>query len=286
MTRRFEDITYTSKDGLDLFARGYDGTEKTTPLLCMHGLTRNSADFHDMLDLLPAYPAISPDQRGRGRSAYDPNPNNYRPDIYCEDMLRLLQHQGLENVIAIGTSMGGLMAMMLAAMKRGLFKAVIINDIGPEIDPAGLERLRGYVGKSTEFSTWQEAADSIKSQGPEIFPEFQNADWLAFAGRTCEQTEEGTIRFAYDPAIQRGVESENPTTVPPDLWPLFEGLYSVPLLIVRGENSDILSAETAAEMVRRHPQAELVTVPDRGHAPLLTEPAAISSIRKFLDRFG
>lgn len=283
MTRTHEDIFYTSSDGLKLYARNYSGQETLTPLLCMHGLSRNLADFHDMLDALPDYPAISVDQRGRGRSAYDSDPSNYRPDIYCQDMFTLLETLNIDKVISVGTSMGGLMTMMMSAMKPGIFKAAIINDIGPTVEPAGLARLRGYVGKRTTFDSWAEAATSIKAQGPDIFPEFTERDWLEFAKRTCEETEDGKIRFAYDPAIQSGVKADNPSAVPPDLWPFYESLYAIPVLIVRGETSDILSAETADKMKSRHPNAKLVTVPNRGHAPLLTEATAIGAITSFLE---
>ena len=282
--RAFDDIFYTSTDGLKLYARHYVGRHTGTPLLCMHGLTRNSADFHDMLEALPQHDAISVDQRGRGRSAYDANTHRYRPDIYCQDMFTLLDKLNLTQVIPIGTSMGGLMAMMMSAMRPGIFKAAVINDIGPEIDPVGLERLRGYVGKAHDFDSWEAAAASIKSQGPNLFPEFTDEDWLAFARRTCMETDDGKVRFAYDPAIQDGVKAVNPSAVPPDLWPLFDSLAPVALLIIRGETSDILSAGTALDMKKRHPNCELVTVANRGHAPLLTEDTAISAILEFVER--
>ncbi len=283
MTRAYENIFYQSPDGLNLYARVYDGQNDKPTLLCLHGLSRNSADFHSLLELLPDYPAISVDQRGRGRSTYDSNVKNYRPDIYCQDMFALLRERGLEQVIAIGTSMGGLMTMMMSSSNPNIFKAAIINDIGPEVDPAGLKRLRGYIGKSTEFASWDAAAQSIKAQGPDIFPEFTHKDWLAFARRTCEEAKNGTIRFAYDPAIQAGLKQDDPSAVPPDLWPLFDGLRNVPLLIIRGETSDILSAETATKMMARHPDCLLTTIPKRGHAPLLTEEAAIEAITSFLE---
>lgn len=283
MTRPFDDSSYKSPDGLDLYARRYEGDPCRPLLLCMHGLTRNSADFHAMLETLPDWPALSVDQRGRGRSAYDSAIENYRPDVYCQDMMTLLQQVDAQNVIAIGTSMGGLMTMMMSAMSPGVFKAAIINDIGPEIDPAGLQRLRGYVGKSGIFESWDAAAASIKSQGPEIYPEFQDEDWIAFAERTCVEMPDGKVKFAYDPAIQDGMKDDNPTTVPPDLWPLYESLFSTPLLIIRGDRSDILSQDTAERMADLHPDSRLLIVPNRGHAPLLDEPVAVEAITTFLE---
>ncbi len=281
--REYEDIYYDAPDGLKLYARRYSGLSEKPVLLCMHGLTRNSADFHPLAELLPDYRLISVDQRGRGRSAYDPNPDNYRPDVYCGDMFALLDYLGLEKVIAVGTSMGGIMTMMMAAMRPGIFSAAIINDIGPEVSPIGLNRLRKYVGKSTEFEDWDVAAASIKAQGPALFPDFMQDDWVAFAKRTCEVTTDGKVRFAYDPGIQSGIKEDNATAAPVDMWPLFESLLPVDALLIRGENSDILTRSTASEMVRRHNNLTWVDIPGRGHAPLLTEPAAVAAIENFLE---
>ncbi|GLQ21466.1 alpha/beta fold hydrolase [Algimonas porphyrae] len=286
MTRRWTDHHYQSEDGLTLYARIYNGTAGRTPLLCMHGLTRNSADFHALLQQLPDWPAISVDQRGRGHSAYDPDPTRYRPDVYCKDMLALLSDLALDQVIAVGTSMGGLMTMMLANMEPGLFQAAIINDIGPEIDPKGLARLAGYVGQAMEFEDWDGAIAAIQAQGPDIFPDFSQTDWRDFAANVCEEDHDGRVRFRYDPVISQGLGEDKVSTVPPDLWPLYHGLEDLPTLIIRGETSDILSAETAEHMVQNRSAARLVSVPRRGHAPMLTEPVAITAIRAFLEPFA
>lgn len=285
-TRNWTDHTYRSQDGLNLYARLYEGQAGRAPLLCMHGLTRNSADFHDVLTHFPDWPAISVDQRGRGNSAYDPDPSRYRPDVYCQDMLTLLKDLGHSHVIAVGTSMGGLMTMIMAGLKPDLFKAVIINDIGPEIDPKGLARLAGYVGQAMEFESWDAAIEAIKAQGPDIFPDFTSADWRRFAGNVCEQTHDGRVRFRYDRIISDGLKGDDKATVPPDLWPLYKGLKHIPTLIVRGGTSDILSADIADKMVSDRDNARLVTVPGRGHAPMLTEPAALNAIRDFLEPFA
>lgn len=283
MTRSYHQHYRVTDDGVRLFARLYDGAEDRVPLLCLHGLTRNSADFADMLALLPEWPAISVDQRGRGNSGADPDPSHYRPDIYCEDMLNLLDELDHEQVIAVGTSMGGLMTLMLANMRPSLLKAAVINDIGPEVDPAGLDRLRAYVGQATEFSGWDDAIEAIRAQGPDIFPDYTDEDWRDFAGRVCEEDSHGRVRFRYDPAISNSLKDDGEAAVPPDLWPLFTAPESLPMLIIRGETSDILSPEVASRMVQERPDARLVTVPKRGHAPMLTEPVAIASIRAFLE---
>lgn len=283
MTRAFRDHVYTSADGLSLYAKIYDGAPGRLPLLCMHGLSRNADDFDDLLDRLPDWPAISVDQRGRARSDYDPDPSNYRPDIYCGDMIRLLDVLGHKQVIAIGTSMGGLMTLMMANQRPGLFHAAIINDIGPVVDPAGLKRLSGYVGQAMDFADWSAAVDAIRAQGPDIFPDFTPDDWHGFAQRVCERHKDGRIVFRYDPAIADGLKGADASVVPPDLWPLYTGPDDLPMLIIRGETSDILSAETAEKMARLRPDSQRVTVPNRGHAPTLTEPSALAAIRVFLD---
>lgn len=282
MTRIFRDYSYKAPDWLDLYARLYEGDPSRTPLLCLHGLTRNSADFHNLLSALPDWPAISVDQRGRGRSASDPDPSHYRPDVYCADMLALLDGLNVPRVIAVGTSMGGIMTFMLANMRPGLFKAAIINDIGPYVDPAGLRRLGAYVGQAMSFNSWDAAIAAIQSQGPNIFPDFTTDDWRAFARNVCEETPDGAVRFSYDPAISDSLKNQDPSAVPPNLWPLFQTPSDFPMLVVRGESSDILSAKTAARMVTDRPGVTLSTVPNRGHAPTLTEPAALQAITQFL----
>lgn len=284
MTKSYKDIYYSASDGLMLYARDYGGEYISPPILCMHGLTRNSADFHNLaLSLKDKFRIISVDQRGRGASAYDPNPENYRPDIYCADMLALLEHLKLPQVTAIGTSMGGLMSMMIAAIKPGIFNGAVINDIGPDIDPAGLKRIKGYVGNSGPFVNWIAARDAIKSQGPDVFPDYTDLDWQDFARRTCRERPDGQIEFAYDPAISQPFTSDETAAAPPNLWPVFDALNNIPLLVIRGKTSDILAQETAAKMIARHPNAQLKEIPRIGHAPMLDEPESLSVIHAFLE---
>jgi pimeloyl-ACP methyl ester carboxylesterase len=283
MAKNYSDIYYQSPDGLELYARDYVPGRSDTTLLCMHGLTRNSADFDALAQKFAGeYRIISVDQRGRGRSTYDPNPDNYRPDIYCGDMFALIAHLNLKNIIAIGTSMGGLMTMMMAAMQPGVFKAAIINDIGPVIDPAGLERIRGYVGGGGPFASWADAANALKNQGPDVFPLYTQDDWLAFAKRTCIENPGSQIELAYDKAIADGVKTQDPSAVPPDLWPAFEALMPIPLLVVRGALSDILSRDTISEMQNRHSGCTIVEIDNVGHAPMLDEPQSLAAIDDFL----
>ncbi len=275
---------YVSAGGrLDLFARDYPGEGPV--LLLMHGLTRNSADFEPLARRLAGrYRLIVPDQRGRGRSDNDPDPANYRPDIYAQDMFALLDSLVVERAALVGTSMGGLVAMMMAATRPERVSAVVLNDIGPELDPAGLARIAGYVGPGNDFADWEQAAARCEAINRNAFPDFGPSDWGAFARRTCRRHEDGRIRFAYDPAIARGFETED-GVAPPDLWPLWQALADKPVLLLRGALSDLLAAATVERMARLHegPFAH-VDVPGRGHAPLLDEPEALAAVEPFLAR--
>ena len=287
LTKLYEDIYYKSSDGLTLYARDYDDGLGKPVILALHGLTRNSADFHDLaLYLNDRFRVITVDQRGRGRSDYDPDPTQYRPDIYCADMFRLLATLNLEKVIVIGTSMGGIMAMMMATQNADIFRAAIINDIGPVIDPAGLKRIQGYVGVARDFASWEEAAKAIEmQQGAEVFPLYTSADWLSFAKRTCTEKPDGRVQFAYDPALANPFKEDETVSSPVDMWPFFAALKSTPILTIRGALSDILSEQTVEKMARIHPDFTAVTIPDIGHAPMLNEAQSLKAIDRFLEPF-
>lgn len=283
MDKPFEPHRYRSACGnLDLFARIYPG--EGPPLLLMHGLTRNSADFDPLIPhLQPHYRLIVPDQRGRGLSQWDGDPARYRPDIYVADMFALLDELGVEQAGLIGTSMGGLMAMMMAAMQPQRVRAIILNDIGPKLDAGGLARIQGYVGPAAAFPGWDEAAARCAQVNADAFPDFGPDDWRAFAQRTCREEADGSVRFAYDPAISQSIRGDEPATVPPDLWPLWGMISAIPALVLRGALSDLLSAETVSRMAASHAGPFLaVDVPLRGHAPLLNEPAALAAILPFI----
>lgn len=287
LTKPYQDIFYKSSDGLTLYARDYDDGTGKPVILGLHGLTRNSDDFHDFaLHLRDRFRIITVDQRGRGRSDYDPDSSKYRLDIYCADMFHLFEHLGLKKVISIGTSMGGLMTMIMASQKPEIFRAAIINDIGPEIAPEGLERIRRYVGVSRDFASWDEAARAIKKQQTtDVFPLYTSEDWMAFAKRVCKQTSEGRIEFAYDPALANPFKEDDSVSAPVDMWPFFGALKSIPVLTLRGERSDILSAVTLDKMAKSHPNSVAVTIPNIGHAPILTEPESLVAIDSFLKPF-
>jgi len=273
---------YTSACGrLELFARDYEG--EGPPLLLMHGLTRNSADFEPLAQHLAGrYRLIVPDQRGRGLSDSDPDPANYRPDIYVRDMFALLDGLGIERAALIGTSMGGLMAMIMGAIAPERVPAIVLNDIGPALEAAGLARIGGYVGGGEPLADWREAAARCEAVNRQAFPDFGAEDWDAFARRTCRAAVDGRVAFAYDPAIARAFETEE-GVAPPDLWPLWQALGEKPVLVIRGVLSDLLSGDTVARMEQLHPGPfTRADVSQRGHAPLLDEPEALAAIETFL----
>ena len=273
---------------LALAARIYPGPPSggaSMPLLLMHGLTRNAADFEPLAaHLSRRYRLIVPDQRGRGLSDPDPEPDNYRPDVYVADMMALLADLGVARAGLIGTSMGGLMAMVMAAAQPTRFPTLVLNDVGPVLEAEGIARIQGYVGPSGAMADWDAAARACAGVNGEAFPDYDHAQWLAFARRTCRESAEGVV-FAYDPEIARSIGGDAPATVPPDLWPLWDALDALPVLVVRGALSDLLSRETVEAMGRRHsgPFA-LAEVPRVGHAPILDEKEALDAIERHLGR--
>jgi pimeloyl-ACP methyl ester carboxylesterase len=283
----FSEHFHTAPDGVKTYYRRYparSGSDKR-PVLCMHGLTRNSRDFEDVAPRIAdrGRSVIAVDVRGRGRSDYDANPENYTPATYVEDMAGLLERVGWSEVVALGTSMGGLMTMIMAAAHPGVVKAAALNDIGPEIDPKGLKRIQGYVGGGGPYESWEDAAEAVRNINGVAFPnETGQAFWIAFARRICREREDGLIVLDYDAQISKPVQSGD--VAPPDLWPLFDALAPVPILLVRGALTDLLSMETVKEMHRRSPTLTLAQIPDVGHAPLLTEPVAEAALDAFFDR--
>jgi pimeloyl-ACP methyl ester carboxylesterase len=285
----YEDFWYRSRDGLRLYARDYrcrDNTvEHPKTLLCMHGLTRNSADFAGLADhLCRHYRVISVDQRGRGRSEYDSVIANYTPLTYVQDMFTLLDQLDqldLAELILVGTSLGGLMSLLMSAMQPRRIRAMIINDIGPEVDPRGLERIKSYVGKSTPVSSWDDAVSRAREIAEVAFPDFSDEQWLDFT-RGIYREQDGVFTLAYDPAISRSLDDGDSGVVPPDLWAVFEAVTSIPMLLIRGESSDILARSCVDGMRSRKPDLQVAEIPRRGHAPTLIEPASIAAIELFL----
>lgn len=281
----FRAVWYAAPDGLRLYARDYAGPGDAAagarpPLLCMPGLTRNARDFAAFArEWSRERRVIATDQRGRGLSDRDPDPDNYHPGTYARDMLALMDHLALPRVVLVGTSLGGLMATIICATAPERIAGVIVNDVGPELDPRGLARIRSYVGTGAPIATWQEAEAETRRLNAHAFPDFTQSQWADFARVLYRENAEGVPVLDYDPAIARAFANN---AAPADLWPLFEGLSACPTLAIRGALSDLLSAETFAAMGERIPGIRLAEVPSRGHAPDLTEPAARAAIADFL----
>ena len=280
------DIQWSSEDGLSLYARAYGPETAKLTVLCLHGLTRNHKDFEPMIAALPpTLRFIAVDVRGRGRSAYDPNSDNYDPRIYTKDMRLLLDKLGLTRVALIGTSMGGLISLLMMRQMPKRIAGVVLNDVGPVVEKTGITRIAGYAGKVQPVTGWASAAEAVKTIQGAAFPDMPEERWMDFARRTFRELQNGDVVLDYDPNIARGLGKVKPGFLTSfALWRLFGALKKAPLLVVRGGLSDLLSDKTAREMVRRHPDAKLVTVPRVGHAPILDEPEAVSALTEFLTR--
>lgn len=284
MANTYNDGSWTSDDGLSLYYRDYPGPEgyDGPPVLCLHGLTRNSRDFAALADHLAASRrVIVPEMRGRGQSDYAPDSSTYSPAQYVADVEKLLGELGVERFVSIGTSMGGLMTMLMAAAKPGRLDAVVMNDIGPEINPAGIERISGYVGQGRSYPTWVHAARSMAEVHGESFPDYDLEEWLEMAKRTLVVNQNGRIGYDYDMAIAEPFKQPD-GAAPANLWLAFEALRDVPMVLIRGELSDLLTAETVKQMGVRNPAMTTVTVPRVGHAPTLDEPEARAAIDALL----
>ncbi len=278
----WRDCYFASSDGLRLYYRDFASPGSgRAPVLCLPGLTRNSRDFETTaLRLQRTRRVLCADLRGRGRSQHDPNWQNYHPGSYVADIVRLLADAGVARVVLLGTSLGGYLSMAIAAATPRLAAAVILNDIGPEVDREGLARIAAYVGRNSTATSWAEAAQRAREVNGQAFPELSDDEWLAFARRSWIEAD-GVIRLDMDPRIGDAVRAA-PVAAAPDLWPLYAALAPVPTLAIRGATSDVLSVATFDRMLREKPDLRRVTVPGRGHAPSLDEPACIEAIAAFL----
>lgn len=280
--QNYRDLYYQSKDGLTLYARHYHASGAPT-LICMPGLTRNSADFQWLCDhLMGQYNIYTMDFRGRGNSQWDVDSANYNPLSYARDLESLIHHEQLTNVSLIGTSLGGLVAMIYLAHFEHSVRALVLNDIGPEVNAQGLNRIQQYVGKSCVAESWQDAIAMVKSINSEFFPGLDSNQWESIARALMHEADDGRITFSYDPAIA-AAKSNNDSESIPNLWAEFDKLGSLPLLVLRGEFSDILDAQCIRQMQRRHPAMDFCEVANRGHAPLLNEPEVLQTVKKFLN---
>lgn len=279
---RYEDRYYVIRDGLRLHYRDYPGASTRPPLLCLHGLTRNARDWAEFAERYsPRLRVIALEFRGRADSDYDPLPARYNPLTYAGDVIELLDQLAIPQAIFVGTSLGGLVTMTVAAMAPQRIAAAILNDVGPDLDASGIGRILSYVGKDRRFKSWDEAADSIAANYGASFDRYTHDDWVKMAKRNCRD-ENGEIRFDYDMAIAEPFKTAGPTPNV-DLWPFFAVLGQKPLLVIRGAKSDLLTAATAEKMKAVVPDVKLAVVPGVGHAPELNEPEAVTAIDDFLD---
>jgi pimeloyl-ACP methyl ester carboxylesterase len=277
-------FTWQSRDGLTLYGREWgEAAMPGLPLLCLPGLTRNADDFDAIAATLSSGPSprrvICFDFRGRGRSAHAPV-ETYTQATEADDTALGLAALGLDRVAILGTSRGGMVAMVLALTKPQLAGAAILNDIAPVIETAGLVRIAGYVGVAPP-ANWAEAATMLKASQGEMFPSLDAAGWMRFA-RQLYRDADGRPVLSYDPKIGEAFRAFDPAKAPPPFWPAFEALASVPTMVIHGALSDILSATTVAEMAVRHPHLTVHTVADEGHAPLLWDAESHRAIAHFL----
>lgn len=277
---------WRSRDGLNLFARDFSGAagEARLPIICLHGLTRNSRDFTDVAPWLASTGRriLVPDVRGRGLSDRDSNPSNYTPKVYARDIVDLMKSLGLDRAVFLGTSMGGIIILTLMAVRPRAVAAAILNDIGPEVAPEGVARIMSYVGEKPEVRDWNEAADYVKRTNGVAFPDYDEADWSRFARNVFRQNS-GVPELDYDSRILVPLLAKNPGGHSRIAWFLFRRLVRKrPTLLVRGANSDIISADIAAKMERKAPGLSRVDVAGVGHAPMLTEAEATRAINEFL----
>ncbi|MEM1361143.1 MAG: alpha/beta hydrolase [Pseudomonadota bacterium] len=272
---------FQTSDGLSL---AYDDAGDGLPLLCLAGLTRNMTDFDFVRPhLLKQCRVIRLDSRGRGRSDFDKDYMNYNILRESEDVLELLDHLGIAQTAILGTSRGGMIAMVLGSGHPDRLLGACLNDIGPMIEPAGLAHIFGYLSVVPPQKTLDEAARAIQETYAAKFPTVDLARWRAHVDHIYKQGATG-LELRYDAQLRKSLIEQSAGDTLPSMWPLFDAFKGLPIALIRGENSDILSAETKAEMVKRRPDMLHTTVPDRGHVPFLDEPEALDLLTQFIQR--
>ena len=275
---------WRTADGLRLHFRDYPGEPSRPPIVCIPGLTRNARDFEGVADRLAGdWRLICVELRGRGGSGHAEDAASYTPLVYVEDLEALISALRLERFVLFGTSLGGMLTMLLAKRDNKRIAAALLNDIGPVLERRGIEKILGYVGHPRRWPNWDEAARFIADVQRDRYPDWSEAQWIAYARRLCRADEQGGIAFDYDMRISEPFRKPG-GAAGFDLWAAFRGLDGVPSLLLRGELSDLLSAETAALMVAENPAMECVTVPRVGHAPTLDEPESQAAIGRLLAR--
>jgi pimeloyl-ACP methyl ester carboxylesterase len=278
---------FSAPDGLKLHALvAGPRTGPQLPAICLPGIARTAEDFREVIEVL-AFDPVRPrrvlalDSRGRGLSARDPNPANYSVPVELGDVLALLDVNAIERAIFIGTSRGGILTMTMTMARPRSIAGAVLNDIGPIIDLTGLLRIKSYVGKLPKPTSYE---DAVRIVGPVLaaqFPGFAHTDWLRYVRRTFQESPGGGLEPRYDPAISLALAAMDSNVPPPPLWAQFDALPDVPLMVIRGEHSDLLSRATVAEMRARRPALEVVEVAGQGHAPMLTDATTLEPIARF-----
>lgn len=278
------DRFWYSAEGLRLHYRNYEGPRDKPPILCIPGLTRNARDFEPVADRYAGdWRVIIVELRGRGMSDFDPDPSHYAPPYYVADLLKLLDQEGIADAVFMGTSLGGICTMLLASTDADRIAGAMLNDIGPVIDQAGIDRIGGYVGREVRFDSWDQAIDALSERNREVFPKWKRDQWERYTRRILHETSDG-IGLNYDMRIAENFRAatEGPQGAN---WHLFESLAGRPVTILRGERSDLLAQDIAEQMVERlGSDAELVVVPDVGHTPNLEEPESQGAMDRLLER--
>ncbi len=281
----FRDLFYTAQDGLRLYARDYgDHRSPTTPVVCLSGLSRNSKDFHSLaLELSVERRVLALDYRGRGLSEFAADPQTYTPFIELLDTLAGMDAAGIEHAVIVGTSRGGIIAMLMGSARPTAIRGVVLNDVGPQIEAEGLLRIAGYLTHSPKPESWAHATTIVKQINEATFTNLSDAEWEAFA-RRLYRDDNGIPASDYDPKLaellSRSLTASRGHV--PQMWPQFKSLTGFPLLAIRGENSDVLTKQTLDAMSAAAPDMRTLVVRDRGHAPFLTEPGVISQIERIL----
>lgn len=289
MANSFRDVFCQSADGLRLHAKVIGPDNSALPVLCLPGLTRTTDDFDDIARAIATDPAaprkvMAIDYRGRGLSDYDPDPAKYAVPVELGDVLTIVASQGISRAILLGTSRGGLISMALAAVQPQLLAGVILNDIGPALEMDGLMKIKGYIANPPERKTWDEAARGFKELFGSVFPSLTDAEWMAWAHRAFREKAGGRLERTYDLKLSHTLDGLDPANPLPQVWELFDAMAGVPLMLVHGGLSDLLSVQGVQDMIARRPDIDLVKVRDQGHAPLLADKPTMDRIVAFCAR--
>ncbi|MEE8271043.1 MAG: alpha/beta hydrolase [Alphaproteobacteria bacterium] len=282
----YRDGFVSAQDGKRLYYRDYGPPHgAATTVLCLPGLARNSSDFDALASRLAAdRRVVCPDYRGRGRSDYDRDWRHYAPPSVAYDIATMLTALGIERAVAVGTSLGGLLAMGLAVSRPTVLRGAVLNDVGPDLPAGGLRRVRDYIARDRPLPDWPAAVATLQRMMPTVsVPEPAEDGWLTLAKGTWRESEDGLLRYDFDARLAKTLDRDGAA---PDLWPLFRALARVPLVAVRGAVSDILTAETFARMAETAADLTPVTVDGVGHTPNLQEPECREAIDALLDRIG